>query len=127
MTSLLRSSRQVSTDGGFYIPLSSLVESIYSYDSNTHSFGTAAWTQTNQSTLIDLTGGYNLLKDLGKTVVSSGHTFRKIQVVSRQDGAGSSTFGVGGSVNTNADYLTGYIELGFEGNGTPAPVAHYGC
>jgi len=115
----------VSTDGGYYIPLANLTTHIKSYDSNTNTFGAAAWTQTNQSTLVNGIGS-SLLKDLGKTVVSSGRTFRKIQVVSQQDGAGPSTFGVGGDVNRGADYLTGYIELGFEGNGSPAPVAQFG-
>ena len=37
----------------------------------------------------------------------------------------TSTFGVEGNQNTspNQDYLTGYIELGWEGAGNPAPVA----
>jgi hypothetical protein len=35
---------------------------------------------------------------------------------------------VGGAAGTanGQDYFTGYIELGFEGNGTPAPVARFG-
>jgi len=62
---------------------------------------------------------------MGKTVVSSGRTFRKVQYVTST----VSTFGVGGRQGTNPveDYLTGYIELGFDGNtGVPAPFACYG-
>ena len=69
--------------------------------------------------------------------MSSGTYFRKIQMVVPQGantgpagvGAGTtSTFGVGG-VGTNSgvpDFYTGYIKLGFEGQGAPAPVAVFG-
>jgi hypothetical protein len=67
-----------------------------------------------------------LLKDMGRTVVSSGRSFRKFAPVVNYSN-GISTFGVAGqAATTGEDYLTGYIELGFEGNGTPAPVAHFG-
>jgi hypothetical protein len=73
------------------------------------------------------TGGGAILKDLGKTVVSSLRTFRKVQLVRHNTNVARSTFGVAGqAATTGEDYLTGYIELGFEGNGTPAPVAHFG-
>jgi hypothetical protein len=65
---------------------------------------------------------------MGKTVVSSLRTFRKVQLVVPSATGRSSTFGVGGNVSTtpNEDYLTGYIELGFEGPGSFTPVAKYG-
>jgi hypothetical protein len=69
--------------------------------------------------------GGGLLKDMGKTIVSSSRTFRKVQLVVPGAGAGS-TFGVAGDVTTSADYLTGYIEMGFEG-GIAAKVAKYGA
>jgi hypothetical protein len=61
---------------------------------------------------------------MGKTVVSSNRTFRKVQYVMSTN----STFGVGGKSGTtpSVDYLTGYVELGFEGGGVPTPVAHFG-
>lgn len=64
------------------------------------------------------------LRDMGKTYVSSGRTFRKVQAIVPNTQA-QSTFGVGGQVaaNPNQEYYTGYIELGWEGAGTPAPVA----
>jgi len=84
--------------------------------------------------------GAGLLKDMGKTVVSAGRTFRKVQLVvnnSQRNGANFalSTNGVAGvntyqaSGNTASavqDFLTGYIELGFEGTGPSAPVVPYG-
>ena len=77
-----------------------------------------------------------LFKDMGKTVVSSGVHFRKIQLVLPQGASGvlatagtaTSTFGVGGSASLSGmpDFLTGYVRLGFEGQGTPAPLAVFG-
>jgi hypothetical protein len=68
--------------------------------------------------------GASKLRDLGKTVLSSGRLFRKVQLVVPNT-ATTSTFGVEGATSTvpNVDYLTGYIELGWEGNGQGAPVA----
>ena len=68
--------------------------------------------------------GAGKLRDLGKTLISSGRMFRKVQLVVPNT-ATLSTFGVEGGANTspNVDYLTGYIELGWEGNGQGAPVA----
>jgi hypothetical protein len=62
--------------------------------------------------------------------VSSGRTFRKVQLVVSSSAALGSTFGVGGAPSSGAlaeDYLTGYIELGFNGDsGAPAPFATFG-
>ena len=77
--------------------------------------------------------GAGLLKDMGKTVISAGRTFRKVQLVvtaSRSGGTNYalSTNGVAGQINTTPvqDFLTGYIELGFDGTGPSAPVVPYG-
>ena len=77
--------------------------------------------------------GAGMLKDLGRTVVSAGRTFRKVQLVvnnSQRNGANFalSTNGVAGQINTTPvqDFLTGYIEFGFEGTGPSAPVVQYG-
>ena len=84
--------------------------------------------------------GAGLLKDMGKTVVSAGRTFRKIQLVvnsanrfganyslSTNGVAGVGTYQAAGNTGTAVqDFLTGYIELGFEGTGPSAPVVPYG-
>ncbi len=77
--------------------------------------------------------GAGILKDLGRTVVSAGRTFRKVQLVVNASRAGGtnyalSTNGVAGQINTTPiqDFLTGYIEFGFEGTGPSAPVVQYG-
>jgi hypothetical protein len=65
---------------------------------------------------------------MGKSVVSAGRVFRKVQLLTST----VSTGGVGGPVggtNPMVDYLTGYIELGSgQSNGgmsVVTPVAFY--
>ena len=77
--------------------------------------------------------GAGLLKDMGRTVISAGRTFRKVQLVVNAARSGGtnyalSTNGVAGQINTTPvqDFLTGYIELGFDGTGPSAPVVPYG-
>ena len=83
--------------------------------------------------------GAGLLKDMGKTVVSAGRTFRKVQLVvnnsnrfgtnfalSTNGVAGVGTYQAGTTTSAVQDFLTGYIELGFEGTGPSAPVVPYG-
>jgi hypothetical protein len=132
MTSLLTSSRQVSSDTGYYIPLASLIGKIYAYNgtAGASTFSTAVWATANTgspytSSISSI--GQGVLKDMGKTVVSSGRTFRKVQLV-WYGSATAATFGVNGASGTapDQDYLTGYIELGWEGAGIPAPVARMG-
>ena len=141
--------RQMDRDGGFYIPVASLVGQIYARQEPTSNdtginggtFSTARWAATyanggfgnatGNPFLSSINGaGAGILKDMGRTVISANRTFRRIQLVTNKTGNNStlSTFGVGGAVGTNPieDYFTGFIEVGFEGNGTPAPVAHYG-
>ncbi len=68
-----------------------------------------------------------LLKDMGKTVVSSGRVFRKFAPVARNVTNGV----VGGATGTptaaNAGYASFYLEVGREGAGTatPAPILRY--
>jgi hypothetical protein len=76
-----------------------------------------------------LVGASRLIKDMGKTVVSSGRTFRKFAPVVNNI-AGVSTFGVVGSpaTATNAGYGSFYLEVareGLAGNSAPAPIARY--
>ena len=144
MTSLQTRIRQ--NGPAYFMPMSSLVGVIYAYNptANTLQFSCAPWadgvpfaTGGGGANRLIAPGRYlssinaagvGLLKDIGKTVVSAGRTFRKIQLVVRQVGT-TSTNGVEGNAlatNPNADYLTGYIEYGFDGTGVPAPVVQYG-
>jgi hypothetical protein len=73
-----------------------------------------------------------VFKDMGKTLMSSGRTFRKVQlVVSTNSLMFGGTEGVGGVDNAPTNYLTGYIELPGQhgqtsGSGSFTPVARLG-
>ena len=136
MTSLLTSSRQISADSGFFIPVGNCRGLIYAYNptAGVSTFSSAVWATINTSTAFYVSSaGAGVLRDLGKTVVSSARTFRKVQLLVSTP----NTFGVAGlnpsSGYGGEDYLTGYIELGLGGSasggaapGSIAPVAQYG-
>ena len=122
--------KQNQTDIGYFVSIASLEGKVYAYAPTSATvFSTASWAaQPAGVTLSTVKVAGAVLKDMGKTVVSSLRTFRKVQLVLPGSNSTLSTFGVGGRAATAAgeDYFTGYIELGFEGNGAPAPVAHFG-
>ena len=148
MTSVSTRIRQQDLDSGYYMPLSSLAGVVFSFTPGTGaggsfaqgSFAVAGWAQVPNllaaagtapnaaygrgAYVSSINGvGAGLLKDMGKTVVSSNRTFRKVQLVVSTAGVVN---GVGGAAaGVGEDYFTGYIELGF-GGGNPTPVAHYG-
>ena len=125
MSSLLTNSRQVSSDVGRFVPLASLIGKIYAYNTAAPAFTAAVWAAAGSPYTSSISSvGAGVLLDMGKTVVSASRTFRKVQLVAPS----VSTFGVAGSAATSPveDYLTGYIELGFNGVGTAAQVAHFG-
>jgi len=71
-------------------------------------------------------GSNTILKDMGKTVVSSGRVFRKFAPVVRNTSNGV----VGGAgTATNAGYASFYLEVGRETvggtGGAPAPIVRY--
>jgi hypothetical protein len=55
----------------------------------------------------------SMVKDMGKTIVSTGRVFRKFQAVVPTGAGFPSSFGVTGEAgsSTQAGYLTGYIEV----------------
>ena len=142
MSSALPTNRIRQNSPSHFMTIGPMVSSIYAYNPTggqvTFSTASWAWTGTSGATagtpyVSSLTAAGALLKDIGKSVVSSNRYFRKIQLVVRNSGApvstGASTFGVAGTNNgslPNSDYLTGYIELGLEGGGAPAPVVQFG-
>lgn len=157
MTSLLTNQKVNSNDIGYYINIGDLRGKILARTepipagSNTGTLGgtfstaTWAWSTTASAGNVGAqpgtgsnpfgffsttlaTAGQTILRDMGRTVVSSSRTFRKVQYVVPANLA-ASTFGVSGTTTAGESYLTGYIELGFGGEGSsgfPAPVAHYG-
>ena len=131
MTSLFNSGlRQVDTNGGYFLPLSSLVGQVQQVNPTTGAITVASWAASSSPLCSTLNSAYKpLLRDVGKTVVSAGRTFRKVQVVGGV-AAAQSTFGVLGPASTadGADYFTGYIELNLDGQSgaAPLPVVQYG-
>jgi hypothetical protein len=126
-----RNQRIVSLDNEFYIPIGNLTGLIFALNTTTNQLSTASWAYFGSRYLSSVsTAGAGLLKDHGKTYLSGGRTFRKVQLVVPQSTGTQSTFGVGGATGTapNSDYLTGYIETGFDAaSGTlPTPVAKWG-
>ena len=129
---------------GYFIPLGNVANKVLAYTPGSGaggsylngSFDAAVWGSTGSApskytSTISTIGAGGVLRDLGKTVLSSGRVFRKIQLLV----ATVSTFGVGGTApgaTANADYLTGYIELhsatqtdDVPGGTGPAQVAYY--
>jgi hypothetical protein len=139
MTSIPAFLKQIPTDARNFIPVSSLAYpgGINSLNATNGTLATAAWSGSGQAPG-NATGGSGTrytssingpgagkLRDMGKTYVSSGRVFRKVQLIVNVSTNNQSTFGVEGNTPTTpgVDYLTGYIELGWEGAGQPAPVA----
>lgn len=129
MTSLQASIKQIPTDGGYFVPLASMADKVFAYNNN--AFTVATWAASGAggggaplSTINAIAAG-GVLKDMGKTVVSSTRTFRKVQLVVKSHST-LSTFGVSGKTTVGEEYFTGYIELGMEGYGPAAPVAQFG-
>ena len=132
MSSVLRAQRIVSLDNEFYIPIASATGLIFALNTSNSQLSTASWANFGSRYLSSVNGaGAGLLKDLGKTYLSGGRTFRKIQLVVPQSTYTVSTGGVQGGApgtNPNQDFLTGYIEVGFSESSAsqPAPFANCG-
>jgi hypothetical protein len=138
MTSIPAFLKQIPSDARNFVPVSSLAYpgGINSLNTTNGTLATAAWAGGGRQPNDTVAGpgtrytssingpGAGKLRDMGKTYVSSGRVFRKVQLIVPNTQT-TSTFGVEGNQNTspNVDYLTGYIELGWEGAGSPAPVA----
>jgi len=126
-----RSQRIVSLDNEFYIPIGNLTGLILGLNFTTNQLASTSWAYFGSRYLSSVNAsGAGLLRDHGKTYLSGGRTFRKVQLVVPQSTGTQSTFGVGGATGTNPnqDFLTGYIEVGFDAaSGTlPTPVAKWG-
>jgi hypothetical protein len=139
MTSIPAFLKQIPTDARNFVPVSSLAYpgGINALNTTNGTLTTATWAGAGRAPGVTGDGGQGTrytssingpgagkLRDMGKTYVSAGRVFRKIQLIVPNTQV-TSTFGVQGNSPTTPveDYLTGYIELGWEGAGTPAPVA----
>ncbi len=143
MTSLQTSMKQIPAEAAYFRPVPSLVANAGAFSSNILTFtaGSGAPLRTSNSSTVGANGAFSvatwnagttnaysllssgqcLLKDMGRTVVSAGRTFRRVQMVVPA-ASFSATGGVEGAASgVDADYMCGYIELGLRGNGAPAP------
>jgi hypothetical protein len=153
MTSVAPHIKVIPAETAYFINVGSLSSTgntasrIFNYNpaATAPTFSTATWSQngaagvTNSISTILATPGAAILKDLGKTVVSSLRTFRKVQLVVSSISSGTSIGApvanqAGPTANpvTGEEYFTGYIEVvgAFGTNvatiGTIAPVARLG-
>lgn len=121
--------RGTSMDNEFYLPIGDCSAKIFALNTTTSALTVASWASGAYTNSVNAAGA-GLLKDVGKTYVSGGRTFRKVQLVIPQGTKLTSTFGVAGGSGTTplSDYLTGYIELGFDAASgtTPTPVVKWG-
>ncbi len=135
MTSVPAVLKQIPSDSRNFVAVSSLTYfgCVNALNTTTGALTQATWARDpniySGAFSIGTSGASSLnaggkLRDMGKTYVSSSRTFRKVQAIVPNTQT-QSTFGVGGAVasNPNQEYYTGYIELGWEGAGVPAPVA----
>jgi hypothetical protein len=125
MTSVLRSTKQISADAGYFIAITSAQEAnIYTLASVLAVQTAGSGALTSYSSRIGVAG--DLYKDMGRTIMAtlsdgSSLTFRKVQYV---DPRAFETGGVSGGVSTSTDdgFNTGYILLGLNGAGTQSTV-----
>jgi hypothetical protein len=145
MTSLQSSWKQVDTRAGYYVNVGKVSGAgatavTFYYNAGTDNvplISTNPWAlSTNTSTILN-TVGSAVFRDHGKTLVSSGRVFRKVQLLLGTGNVypGNGSDGVSGGSVAGADgvqpsYLTGLIELPGQSTGsgtaTFTPVARLG-
>jgi hypothetical protein len=133
MTSVFNgATKSIPADARNFISLSSLAYAggINSLNVTTGTLATAAWAGnggagSGSRYTSSIAGAGARLRDMGRTYVSASRVFRKVQLMVPVSTTNQSTFGVEGKTGTAPfeDFLTGYIEVGWEGSGNGAPVA----
>lgn len=120
MASVLRSVKQVAVNNSFFVNLGDIRGAMlqnYGASVDAPSLSTASWVVGSTVSTLLTTAGRAFLRDMGQNLVSSGRTFRKVQMLSPAN-SGVSTGGVGGNATGGSgEYYTGYLELpGSQGN-----------
>ena len=137
--------KQIRSNGGYYINVADARTTFYQNNGtdvapliSANNFARSTITSSFMQT-----AGSAVFRDHGKNLVSSGRTFRKVQLMVSTGlvygGVSAGTDGVGGvdnlsvQPNTTPNYLTGYIELPGAGGGSSGlngsaytPVARLG-
>ncbi len=116
--------------GSYYVVLSSVRDQLQSFTPGTGSGGAttvgsfAGVTWSNDglagrtSTLF---AANKIIKDMGKTVVSSGRTFRKFQAVVAQSQSTGGVTGLSTAATNVPVFATGYLEIAKDGDASVAP------
>jgi hypothetical protein len=139
MTSLTSYIKQIPLNNGYYINVGDCRTTFYQ-NNGTDEAPLISSNTLATSTLMNITSnlqtpGNTIFRDHGKTLLSSGRVFRKVQLmVSTNQVRVGGTDGVGGFVNateTTPSYFTGYVELpgtgGYSsGSGSYTPIARLG-
>jgi hypothetical protein len=114
MASVLRSVKQTPVNGAFFVNVGNITASVLQNNGTAEAplLSSATWVLLNSTINSSLAvAGRAFLRDMGVNLVSSGRTFRKVQMLAPY-AANVSTGGVNGAATGSAsDYLTGYIEV----------------
>lgn len=121
MTSLLTSVKQIPANAGYFINVAAVTTSATaaSFYVNTGTdaapiFSTNVYAQSSNTSTLLRTAGSAVFKDHGKTLVSSGRVFRKVQLLVSTGSTLNPTPGSDGVAGVDTapfNYITGYIEL----------------
>ncbi len=117
MTSLTSFTKQIPANGGYFIKVGAITTGTAAAPTATFyqnigndelpNITTNPYAISSATSTFLVAAGSAVFKDMGKTLMSSGRTFRKVQLVVST----LLTEGVGGADNIPTNYLTGYIEL----------------
>lgn len=133
MTSLQTRLKQIPANDGFYITVGDARTSFY-LNRGTDELpliSTNIYAQSTPTSSLVGAAGRGIFRDMGKTLLSAGRVFRKVQLMTSTNNVLlGGTDGVGGVDVAPFNYLTGYIELPGQGTGSgtgfPTPVARLG-
>lgn len=138
MTSLQTRLKTIAPNAGFYIAVANVGTTLYA-NTGTDSLPTLNNT-TFPSTISTATKGVAgylaagaIFRDMGKSLVSSGRSFRKVQLMVSTGTSlyNNGTDGVAGVDTAPTNYVTGYVELPSFGtvggnSGACTPIARLG-
>ncbi len=133
MTSLQTRIKQIPANDGFYITVGDCRNSflVNAGTDAAPSLSTNIYARSTVVSTFMASAGAGVFRDHGKTLLSAGRVFRKVQLMVSTVGANvtGGTDGVAGPDAAPVNYLTGYIELPGQGTGSGsgyAPVARLG-
>ncbi len=113
MTSLQTRIKQIPANDGYYIGIAAGVRDTFYVNAGTDSapfISTNIWARsTNTSTILATPGC--ILRDMGKTVISSTRVFRKVQLLVSSPTSEGVAGGPAGTGASASEYLSGFIEL----------------